>query len=247
MEDNKILKSFKINNTLNNEIWDYDSSVNDKEPTINNEVKDILFEVSDDFINFLGVDIDVEDITMTGSLSNYNWSSFSDVDLHILVDFGSSNIPKKVLRELFNAKQGIWNSLRDITVYGYEVEIYVQDSEEPHFSSGVYSVLNDEWIVSPNKLETSWDEKKVLKKSKEWMGIIDGLYRKSNIQSSEEILNLIQKVKEKLKKFRKCGLEDGGEFSYENLAFKFLRRNGYLKKLSDLKNKVTDESLSLEE
>ena len=79
------------------------------------------------------------------------------------------------------------------------------------------------------------------------MGIIDGLYRKSNIQSSEEILNLIQKVKEKLKKFRKCGLEDGGEFSYENLAFKFLRRNGYLKKLSDLKNKVTDESLSLEE
>ena len=247
MEDNKILKSFKINNTLNNEIWDYDSSVNDKEPTINNEVKDILFEVSDDFINFLGVDIDVEDITMTGSLSNYNWSSFSDVDLHILVDFGSSNRPKKVLRELFNAKQGIGNSLRDITVYGYEVEIYVQDSEEPHFSSGVYSVLNDEWIVSPNKLETSWDEKKVLKKSKEWMGIIDGLYRKSNIQSSEEILNLIQKVKEKLKKFRKCGLEDGGEFSYENLAFKFLRRNGYLKKLSDLKNKVTDESLSLEE
>ena len=247
MEDNKILKSFKINNTLNNEIWDYDSSVNDKEPTINNEVKDILFEVSDDFINFLGVDIDVEDITMTGSLSNYNWSSFSDIDLHILVDFGSSNIPKKVLRELFNAKQGIWNSLRDITVYGYEVEIYVQDSEEPHFSSGVYSVLNDEWIASPNKLETSWDEKKVLKKSKEWMDIIDGIYRKSNIQSSEEILNLIQKVKEKLKKFRKCGLEDGGEFSYENLAFKFLRRNGYLKKLSDLKNKVTDESLSLEE
>ena len=57
MEDNKILKSFKINNTLNNEIWDYDSSVNDKEPTINNEVKDILFEVSDDFINFLGVDM----------------------------------------------------------------------------------------------------------------------------------------------------------------------------------------------
>ena len=247
MEDNKILKSFKINNTLNNEIWDYDSSVNDKEPTINNEVKDILLEVSDDFINFLGVDIDVEDITMTGSLSNYNWSSFSDIDLHILVDFGSSNIPKKVLRELFNAKQGIWNSLRDITVYGYEVEIYVQDSEEPHFSSGVYSVLNDEWIVSPNKLETSWDGKKVLKKAKEWMDIIDGINRKTEIQSPEETLELIQKVKQKLKKFRKCGLEDKGEFSYENLAFKFLRRNGYLKKLADLKNNLTDESLSLPE
>ena len=38
-----------------------------------------------------------------------------------------------------------------------------------------------------------------------------------------------------------------GEFSYENLVFKFLRRNGYLRKLSELKNKITDETLSLEE
>lgn len=247
MKDDKILKSFKTKDSLNSEIWDYDSSDNDKEPVIDDEVRDILIEVSDDFINFLGVDIDVEDITMTGSLSNYNWSSFSDIDLHILVDFSSSNIPKKVLRELFNAKQGIWNSLRDITVYGYEVEIYVQDSEEPHFSSGVYSILNDEWLVSPNKLENSWDGKKVLKKAKEWMDIIDGIHRKTEIQSPEETLELIQKVKQKLKKFRKCGLEDKGEFSYENLAFKFLRRNGYLKKLADLKNNLTDESLSLPE
>ena len=111
MEYNKILKSFRAKDTLNTEIWDYDVSDNIKEPIIDNEVKDILIEVSDDFINFLGVDVDVEDITMTGSLSNYNWSSFSDVDLHILVDFDSSDIPKKILRELFNAKQGIWNCL----------------------------------------------------------------------------------------------------------------------------------------
>ena len=247
MEYNKILKSFKVNDTLNTDIWDYGVSDNTKEPTMNIEVRDILVEVVDDFINFLGVDVDVEDITMTGSLSNYNWSSFSDVDLHILVDFDSSTIPKKVLRELFNAKQGIWNSLHDITVYGYEVEIYVQDSEEPHFSSGVYSILLDEWIVSSNKLEDSWDENKVLKKSKNWMEIIDGLYKKSEVQHPEETIELVKKIKSKLKKFRKCGLEDRGEFSYENLTFKFLRRNGYLKKLSELKNKITDESLSLDE
>ncbi len=38
-----------------------------------------------------------------------------------------------------------------------------------------------------------------------------------------------------------------GRVSYENLVFKFLRRNGYLKKLAQLKNKITDEALSLEE
>jgi len=247
MEYNKILKSFKAKDTLNTDIWDYDGGDNVKEPIIDNEVKDILIEVSDDFINFLGVDVDVEDITMTGSLSNYNWSSFSDVDLHILVDFDSSDIPKKILRELFNAKQGIWNGLHNITVYGYEVEIYVQDSEEPHFSSGVYSILSDEWVVSPNKLENTWDENKVLKKSIVWMDMIDGLYRKAYIQDPEETLKSIKKIKDKLKKFRKCGLEDLGEFSYENLVFKFLRRNGYIGKLSQLKNKITDESLSLDE
>ena len=79
------------------------------------------------------------------------------------------------------------------------------------------------------------------------MDMIDGVERKSYLQDSEETLKMIQKIKDKLKKFRKCGLEDKGEFSYENLVFKFLRRNGYLGKLSELKNKITDETLSLEE
>ena len=79
------------------------------------------------------------------------------------------------------------------------------------------------------------------------MDMIDGVERKSYLQDSEETLKMIQKIKDKLKKFRKCGLEDKGEFSYENLVFKFLRRNGYLGKLSELKNKITDDTLSLEE
>ncbi len=247
METQKILQSFRVNDELNPEIWDYTGSENEKEPQLQPEIDERLLEISENFISFLGVDVDVEDITMTGSLSNYNWSSFSDIDLHVLIDFDSSSIDKKVLRELFNAKQGIWNSLHEIELYGFEVELYAQDANEPHFSTGVYSVLNDEWIVSPNKLEDTWDENKVLKKAGNWMDMIDGLYRKSYIQDPEETLDLIQKVKDKLKKFRKCGLEDRGEFSYENLTFKFLRRNGYLKKLSDLKNKVTDENLSLGE
>ena len=247
MESEKILQSFKVKDELNPEIWDYAGSENDKEPHLKPEIDERLLEIADDFIGFLGVDVDVEDITMTGSLSNYNWSSFSDIDLHVLIDFESSDIDDNVLRELFNAKQGMWNSLRGIEVYGYEVELYAQNSNEPHFSTGVYSVLNDEWVVSSNKIEDTWDDQKLLKKSLSWMDMIDGVERKSYIQSSEETLEMIKRIKDKLKKFRKCGLEERGEFSYENLVFKFLRRNGYLKKLSELKNKITDEALSLEE
>jgi hypothetical protein len=247
MKTEKILQSFRVKDELNSEIWDYIGSENDKEPNLKPEIDKKLLEIADNFINFLGVDVDIEDITMTGSLSNYNWSSFSDIDLHVLIDFDSVNIDKKVLRELFNAKQGMWNSLHDIEVYGYEVELYAQDANEPHFSTGVYSVMNNEWLVSPNRIEDTFDDNKLLQKSLTWMDMIDGVERKSYLQDSEETLKMIQKIKDKLKKFRKCGLEDKGEFSYENLVFKFLRRNGYLGKLSELKNKITDETLSLEE
>ena len=78
------------------------------------------------------------------------------------------------------------------------------------------------------------------------MELIDALQSRAYQMSGEEILEIIEKIKDKLKKFRSCGLEKGGEFSYENLAFKFLRRSGYIKKLFDLKNKVMDLSLSMD-
>ena len=59
-------------------------------------------------------------------------------------------------------------------------------------------------------------------------------------------LGKIEKFKEKLKKYRSSGLEKDGEFSYENLVFKFLRRNQYIDKLYNFKNKLMDKKLSLE-
>ena len=37
----------------------------------------------------------------------------------------------------------------------------------------------------------------------------------------------------------------GGEFSYENLAFKLLRRNGYIGKLLDVQTQSADKKLSI--
>jgi glyoxylate reductase len=39
------------------------------------------------YLDFLGVDVIVTDIIMIGSLVNYNWSKYSDIDLHIVVNF----------------------------------------------------------------------------------------------------------------------------------------------------------------
>jgi hypothetical protein len=63
----------------------------------------------------------------------------------------------------------------------------------------------------------------------------------------DEALEQIEKIKDKLKKYRSAGLEKEGEYSYENLVFKFLRRNGYIQKLFDFTNELMDKRLSLEQ
>ena len=57
----------------------------------------------------------------------------------------------------------------------------------------------------------------------------------------------IEKMKEKLGDMRRAGLERSGEYSAENLAFKLLRRTGYLKKMYDAYDSDYDSYMSLNE
>ena len=235
-----IISSFKVQDELNPDIWYYDGESYKMKP----EIRISLLDIVKDYEDFIDVELDIDDITLTGSLSNFNWSEFSDVDLHILMDFENTD---PLLKKYLDSRRIIWNSLRDVTVKGFDVEIYVQDSKEPHFASGVYSVLYNDWIVEPKEEEVSIDSKKILNKSKNWMSQIDKFEVNSRRQEPDEVLEDIQKFKDKIKKYRGSGLEDKGEYSYENLTFKFLRRNGYLKKLNDIRNYLIDKNLTLDE
>ena len=212
------------------------------------KVRSRLLEISTLFIEFLGVDIVVDDIVMTGSLANYNWSNYSDVDLHVMVDFKQFNEKELPLyKELFTLKKTVFNDKHDIKIFGYDVELYVQDSNEEHFSSGVYSVLNDEWINEPKQEDVKIDTALIKSKSEQWMNIIDGVIENVKDESIEDATRIIKKYRDKLKKYRTCGLEKGGEYSDENLVFKVLRRNGYIEKLISSQNKHVDKNLSLKE
>jgi hypothetical protein len=242
-----IISSFDVKDELNPTIWD-----NPDDPTnavMKEEIRLQLIEIANKFIEFLDYDIFIQDITMTGSLSNYNWSEFSDIDLHIMYDFNESGNEKELYKDLFKLKKTLFNSTHDITVKGYEVELYVQDINEPHISTGVYSVLFNEWLVEPTKEEVNINKKIITDKVEQWEDIIDLVI--DDVEESnddlETSLEKIQKVKDKLKKYRGCGLEKEGEYSYENLVFKYLRRNGYIQKLFDFQNDVIDNRLSLSE
>ena len=93
----------------------------------------------------------------------------------------------------------------------------------------------------------SIDEKKLTEKANQWMEIIDTVISNAKDEDLDTALEIIDKVKERLKKYRSCGLEKEGEYSYENLVFKFLRRNGYIQKLFDFTNELVDKNLSLEQ
>ena len=239
MKNDEIINSFGTRDTLNPKIWD-------KDDTLNKEVREKLLGVANEFINFLGVPILVEDIIFTGSLSNYNWSKYSDIDLHVVADFTQfSDELLPLYQELFKVKKTLFNTDHDIKIFGYEVELYVQDSNEAHFSSGVYSVLFDEWSNKPKKENIKIDKNLIQEKSKQWMEIIDTALDAASDVTADDAREILKKCKDKLKKYRTCGLEKEGEYSDENLVFKVLRRNGYIEKLMNFENDVVDKDLSM--
>ena len=216
--DKKIIKSFKSKDSLSENIFE----TTEKDPVMRADIRKKLLEISDDFIESLGVEFFVHDIVLTGSLANYNWSNFSDVDLHILIDFEELDYPKDLVKEFFDAKKNVWNENHNVIIKGFDVELYVQDLKEPHISSGVYSILHNKWEVKPKKDSPKIDDRKILEKGEEYAKKIDSLIKKSK---TKDILAKIDTLRKKIKTFRQSGLDNVCEYSYENLTFKFLRRN----------------------
>jgi hypothetical protein len=242
--DEKIINSFYLQEEFNPEIWDY--SDNPKKVKLKSEIRKRLIEVANVFIDFLDTDLFVHDIIFVGSLVSYNWSEFSDFDIHILIDLNESE-NKKLIEELFRLKKTVFNAAHDIRIKGYETELYVQDLNEKNSIDGVYSILNNEWIKKPKREEFKVNKKKLMSKVNQWMDIIDGVLENASDEDLKTATDLISKYRNKLRKYRTCGLQRGGEYSYENLVFKFLRRNGYISKLENFKNKLVDKKLSMEQ
>lgn len=234
------LSSFSVKEQLNPQIW-----VNNR---LRPEIKERLITIADDFFESLELpDVELKDVTFTGSLANFNWSQFSDIDLHLVVDFNEIDKNTELVKKWLDDARTIWNKNHDVDIIGYEVEIYVQDESEAHISTGVYSIPRDEWLVTPDKERPTVNWKEVQKKTASLMDGIDEVETMSTQGDVDATIAYADKLKEKIRKFRKSGLEKGGEFSVENIAFKTLRRNGYLEKLSKIKDTAYDDNVSLQE
>ena len=131
------------------------------------EVRAALLLIANEFLDYLKIDVDVIDITVTGSYANYNYTPYSDIDLHLVIEFSDITSNEELIEGFMSAKKSYWNDKYDITIDGIEVEIYPQDANELHVSSGVYSIDNDEWVIEPIKFVKEPNTKAAKKKAKQ--------------------------------------------------------------------------------
>ena len=207
---------------------------------LNNDVKRQLLKIANDFIDYLGItDLDVKDITLSGSNAAYTYTDHSDLDLHIVVDF--KNLENdEIYSELFNSKKIMYNDDHTITIHGIPVELYVQNSAEPVRSLGEYSVKNNRWIKFPSRNRANFQERSTREKFKK-------LVQLSELALNTDDIDTVKKLLSTIKRYRQAGLDKNGEFGPENLAVKALRSRGIIDKLYKHKNWLHSQELSLGE
>jgi len=225
------------NPDLHKDVWD----IVDDRVKLKKEIKDQLIKIAMDFFLTLDVDDIFDTITLTGSMANFNYSEFSDFDVHVLMDLSKINDDKELVKKLMMSKKSLWNEKHNIKIKNHDVEMYVQGTDEVHYSTGVYDLIKDEWIAEPAYQAVDIDKTAIIDKVQDIMGRID------SVMQSPNRLKEIDKLKEKIRNMRQCGLETGGEYSIENLAFKTLRNIGEITKLYATATSDYDAMMSIDE
>lgn len=242
------LSSFKVKDELHPKIW-----LNNK---INSNVRIRLLDIANDFIDELGIRwVKPSDIIFTGSLANYNWSRYSDIDVHIVMDFSKVYSKTDFVEDYFDSKRKLWNDThKKLKIYGFPVELYVEDINADTKSSGVYSLKSNKWLVEPSDLSDATLNQDYIKDvSAKYMTQIEDLEddlknNKQDDSSLKKIGTQAKRLFNKLKDKRQKGLNSKSqEMSSGNIIWKVLRRNGYIEQLSNIIKITYDKMKSIDE
>jgi hypothetical protein len=243
------LSSFRKRDTLPPKIWK-------DEDTLDSRVRFKLLDIADDFWEFVNLTwVEPKGIIMTGSMCNFNWSEFSDIDLHLIVDFNEVDEKKELVKQYLDSKKNEWNNEHEgLKIMGFPVELYVQDVDDSLEAGGIYDLEENAWTRKPDSSSIKsigLDKFNIKDKAAEIMTIIDDMYNVfSNTDDShkiEEIGDDAHYLWDKVKDLRKKSLDKHGESGPGNIVYKVLRRTGYLDKLFKLFSKVYDRSNSISE
>jgi hypothetical protein len=227
--------TLEYHDTLNPKIWDGEE--------LKPEVQAKLLQIAKKWATFAKIpDFAITDIILVGGNANYNWTKFSDLDLHVVVNREDLADCPDLLDDYLQNKKQLWALVHDITIYGHDVELYAQDNQTPYpKKQGVYSIKDKKWISQPKHEAVDFRGPALLAKVKQYTERIETLISTNAEDES------FSKLKEKFKNMRSSGLKKIGEFSMENLLFKELRNRGVIDKMTQYLRSRQDEKLSLNE
>lgn len=231
------LSSFRKKGSLA-EIWDSDGNLDSR-------VRLRLLDIADDFWKFVNIKwVSPSGVILTGSICNFNWSSSSDIDLHLIVDFSEVDDKTEFVRDYMDAKKNEWNDEHDgLTIMGHVVELYVQDIDDEVESKGVYDLEGNKWVIRPSKSDVSQiglNKFPIKDKAAEIMTLIDGMCKvvdeSDDMHEIEEVGEDAEYLLGKLRRMRKESLGSNGEGGSGNIVYKVLRMEGYIDKLWHLRS-----------
>lgn len=225
---------FKLNETLDPDIWEKNDSI------INESIRTNILKIVQDFYNDSKLKVPIQDIQLVGSCANYNWTPSSDMDVHILINLNDLNIEKEKVEEYIWLLKENWNKSHNIYIKDHILELYIQDTNHQTVSSGIYSLLKNQWISVPSKVNFKIENDLIQKKYTNWV-------RKTNTVIKTKNLSQLKQLIKDVIQMRNIGLSRNGEYSNENLLFKLLRKNGIIEKIKNSIKKLYDDSVSIQE
>ena len=231
-----MLNEYETQHQLNPLLWTADQS-------LPNKLRTGFLKIANSFYDFLEIDAPVIDIILIGSNANYNWTEFSDIDLHVVINYLQVGNNLYLVEKYLQAKKSLWNSKYPLTFKGLNIELYAQDSNQDlHGSVGIYSIMKGNWIRKPKADLISIDDELIQQKAQPYEYEINNI-----LETDPKVEKKITRLLNKLHRLRKSGLDSAGEYSIENLTFKYLRNNGYLDRLKELLRKHTMGQLTIDE
>ena len=231
------LSSFKKKHELVPNIWNPDGKLNSR-------IRLKLLDIADDFWEYVNLTwVKPSGIILTGSICNFNWSQYSDIDLHLIVDFDEIDEKIEFVKDYLDSKKNEWNNEHSgLQIMGYPVELYVQNLGEMPESNGIYDLEENDWIREPNPDDIKsigLNKFSIKEKAAKIMTIIDDMYdalaSTDDSHKIEQMGDDASYLWKKVKEMRKSSLEKNGESGSGNIVYKILRREFYLDKLWRLK------------
>ena len=227
----------ELHDCLNIKIWDEENNLR---PIVRDRLLQITKQYAEDseVLNYN----DILDAEIVGSNASYNYTSQSDLDLHLVVNMENLSCDPALFQLACNAEKINFNKYYDIKVKGIDVELYVEDVKSCTASNGIYSVFKDEWIKFPAKIEVPSfeDDAGYNTLLSEYKTKAEALLEPDT--SAEDIDNYINS----LYTLRRSGIMTDGEFSQGNFIFKEIRNLGLLDELKDMLKDIRSKELSVE-